>query len=709
MKNNDALKKHHFWILLGLVPLLVLIAVLVISSGVGGAITAKQGEVDKAKSDIASKTNVKPKALIEAMDVMTKKVDARKGDLHKVNWDRQQPLYTWPNSHRDRLKAIERMGLKFGDPIPNNNEQYAEFPKKEVYIAEYSAAGLPKEKLLVPGALGMADRVAPTQFAGGWASVLRHVNNWGDAALNSNQIWLLMEDIWVQRSLLEAVKSVNDQMAAFERVQYKKDGVVIDDPNPEASQKDPLRRKFKSRTWEVALEVVRKGNRQYLVGSLKNTTDRLQLLGAGKTMTLKVWLERNKDGKTDGIEPVEFKIGGEFLPGEGITKTVKDKEGKEKVVPANVAVVEPDETNDKSLDAYPNLIPPGKTAAEIVKVEQVFDTQTVPVRQIVALALGKTDSRNAAMSELAPPKFLEKEFAAAAAGTPSTTESPGLSLGSAGGPPPILGGKFPPGIAGPGGESSSSATGGRSGGGSIEAVVNANKRRYIATTDQVRRMPVGIVVIVDQAQLQDVLLAFANSPLRFQITQVTWTRYRRDLGTGTGLGSAGGSDTIITGGSSGQFGSGFGIGSDPDARPPGGGSGFGPPRPPGGIGPFPGGGSGLGPPPGLVPPGGMGSGMVPPGVGGSPGSFGFGPGSGTMTTVSDAQITSGLIELSVYGIVSLYEKYVSPEEAAAKEAKDKETKEQPKDEKKDDKKDDKKDPMTPAPTTPKMRTRRRAG
>ena len=45
MKNKDSLKKHHFWILFGLVPLFVLIAVFVVSSSVGGAIAALGMEI----------------------------------------------------------------------------------------------------------------------------------------------------------------------------------------------------------------------------------------------------------------------------------------------------------------------------------------------------------------------------------------------------------------------------------------------------------------------------------------------------------------------------------------------------------------------------------------------------------------------------------------------------------------------------------------
>ena len=71
----------------------------------------------------------------------------------------------------------------------------------------------------------------------------------------------MMEDIWVQRSLLDAVKAVNDQMGAFERVKYADaGGKVIDDPESKTGPHDPLRRKFQSRTWEVSIEVGKQRN-----------------------------------------------------------------------------------------------------------------------------------------------------------------------------------------------------------------------------------------------------------------------------------------------------------------------------------------------------------------------------------------------------------------------------------------------------------------
>ena len=93
---------------------------------------------------------------------------------------------------------------------------------------------------------------------------------------------------------------------------------------------------------------------------------------------------------------------------------------------------------------------------------------------------------------------------------------------------------------------------------------------------------------------------------------------------------------------------------------------MGPPPGMGSLGP-PGGTVGLpGRPPGVgsFPPGGPGP-MGPMGSGpGGPGGFPFGPG-GTMTSVSEGQLTAGLVEVTVYGIVSLYEKYQPQADQAA--------------------------------------------
>jgi hypothetical protein len=106
-------------------------------------------------------------------------------------------------------------------------------------------------------------------------------------------------------------------------------------------------------------------------------------------------------------------------------------------------------------------------------------------------------------------------------------------------------------------------------------------------------MPVAVVIVVDQAYIGDLLVAYANSPLRFHTTQVQMQRFRESL------------PIAVTGTTPGAPGA--------------------PPAP-----------------------------IAPPGRGGELGSSGS---TGGATASSDNQATAGLVEIAVYGIVTFYEKY----------------------------------------------------
>ena len=215
---------------------------------------------------------------------------------------------------------------------------------------------------------------------------------------------------------------------------------------------------------------------------------------------------------------------------------------------------------------------------------------------------------------------------------------------------------------GEGGPGAMMPGGGAGGGGPVESVVDGNRKRYVEVTKQVRRMPVALTVIVDQAYIQDVLIAYANSPLRFQTTQVHWKRFSGNLSGGPESGPGGGfgeGGPVVSSGT-GSAGGGFGTFGEGGVGPAGGGS-------RGGFGRGGAGGAAIGPGPGLAPPilptpGPMGGPLLPMGPGG-PGGFG-GPG-GTMTSISESQLTAGLVELTIYGVVSLYEKYQEGGDAPA--------------------------------------------
>jgi hypothetical protein len=137
----------------------------------------------------------------------------------------------------------------------------------------------------------------------------------------------------------------------------------------------------------------------------------------------------------------------------------------------------------------------------IVAVEQKLDARFVPVKRIEKISLGYHSHRTAdkplVMGEVSVEEKKKNPAPAPAEGEQQTATA---------------------GTAAP--ERSTSGI---------------NRLRYMTVTKQVRRMPIGMVLIVDQAHVQDVLRAFANSRLHFQTTQLHLTRYRQ---TGATTGSA---------------------------------------------------------------------------------------------------------------------------------------------------------------------------
>ena len=576
----EVLKKNIFWILAGVAPFLTFLTFLFVFLFVGGEVSTKSEAITKDLTDLGNKKAKGVKGLA-TMDKQKDVIAQQKQKLWEANWDQQLKLFTWPASPNNDLKAFEQKYQKFGEKMQVFNDELSTFKTKTIYEGVYDR---------------LAESVKPTLFPNNnWRGVLRHVTDWTEKAPTQNQVWLALEDMWVQKGLLDPVVAVNTAAAVFV---------------PQDDGKDPLKRKFRSRVWDLDLEVPKDGKQagKIILAKLTNRTDRMQLLGNGKTMNLKVWL-------SDGGTPILFRIEAAFLKANDVLE-VKPVEGL-------------------------HGIPTGTEVKKLARVEQILDGRTVPIRRIDVVQLGKVDARHAAAALKQPKFILEEVVADAAASSGGLPSGGGGGSTSEGGPPGgmagMMGGPRGPGGMGGGGLNAAANSG------PPAAVLDGNKKRYIDVTDQVRRMPVALVLVVDQMFLQDTLVAFANSSLRFQVTQYHWKRFRGTL-SGTADGS-GGDGSELSG--------------NPGGQPPGFGG-------PGGM--MPG---------GMMTPGGMSSSGGMPGFGGGmpgrsgfPGSSGFGPpggGSETGSTpggfggsgapVSEAQATSGLVELSVYGIITLYEKY----------------------------------------------------
>jgi hypothetical protein len=477
---KDALKKHHFWLMVGSVPLLILILFILLQ-------TEPAGAIEKATTDfnngLKATNDAKPpgKGWITDLEVQKAELEKRRDDLWKANYERQRDagVFKWPRVSRDpTLEAFEKLDLRFGakkvesiDPsLPaiitdrqfvERNDEIEKLAKANNYLEAYKA---------------LAESVGPTMFEkANWMGVLRFVTDWKTGRPPIEQLWLAIEDYWVQKALLAPIAEVNASIAKFDLV-----------PVAKGAPDDPKKFHFRSRIWDLNLELATESGATVLKSKLKNRTDRLQLLGIGKSMKLKVWL----DDPSRGAQPFEYRIEGEVV------------KGNEEITPRFVLAL--------------HRLPAGSTTDRIWKVEQVFDTSTVPIRVVRRIDLGYTDSKRAG-TELKVPKFLE-DPAPAPGTTPSSdtsTQTPSLPRGS---DLPLTG----PGIAGVAPPSGPKT-------GTHEEVLLGNKKRYLEVNEQIRRMPVAIVVVVDQAYVNDLLVAYSNSPLRFLETQVQQQRFRDNL------------------------------------------------------------------------------------------------------------------------------------------------------------------------------------
>jgi hypothetical protein len=304
----------------------------------------------------------------------------------------------------------------------------------------------------------------------------------------------------------------------------------------------------------------------------------------------------------------------------------------------------------------PAPVPALNGLTEPVMLHQVFNPLTSPVKSIDDIVINSNSQTFDASSHRTKNRPLMKASKKFQIEEPKAGDKPAATTTGAGGgegssmpPPGLMAGGVP----------------GMKGGGAANPVDGTPENglprsRYAMITDQVRLMPVAMKLTVDQAYVQDVLTAVANSRLRIEVTQVQEERAHGVVLTSSPAkppeGGGGGENPMVGGGMGGSKlrpGAGF---------PYMGGSGSGAPR-----GGFPGVSIGsTGPMSGGMP--NFGGSQV---SGGFPGGIGGGFGSGLPGASANAgdEEDPNLVTLVIYGIATLYERYKPPASAGAKPAK----------------------------------------
>ncbi|HVS38665.1 MAG TPA: hypothetical protein VMS17_24125 [Gemmataceae bacterium] len=420
-------------------------------------------------------------------------------------------------------------------------------------------------------------------------------------APDPEECWLMQEDFWVKREVLYVVRDALDMAAHLDG----KDAEVSA-PLPEGVK---ARHVYSNASWEVTLLFDQKGPsgswRVRPDSTIKNihVSRRDQYLGVPSAHNGGVWFRLRQGDDRNKITSVAF-------------------EGKP--LAWNQSAILGAEANENGF-----AVKGGADPMQPMDLDQLFDGTNTPIKVVDEITISKVSHRNAnrALVAAKPERYGLK----AAATPPPGSATPPVGGGNPNNP---NGGGTPgsPGLLGGAAVGSGGGAGGMNNGTASNtktANYGVEKNRYFYVTDQSRHLPVAVTLTVDQSHLHEVLAAFANSRLRFEVTQVEFRRVPAAPPSTTSTQQGGGAP--FSGGTQ---------------------------RGPSGAGAGPGAGAGAPPPPA----GGTSGNMRNPNNpnGGAAGASGLSGSTGNPSSGNEADVAPpdnpNMIEVTIYGLASLYER-----------------------------------------------------
>jgi hypothetical protein len=594
--DKEVLIKQHFWILLSLAALLPLICLFILWTYASDSVEGKKKEVTATKDRLNKIKNPKNDKWLAALGEKETKVEAQKDKVWAEAWKAQSDMIEFPESFSGAKEVNEKS--YFGDPLSENfriNYARANGPYRAQYDANIELLDLVKSPIqgqvqfkggadaLVPPFSGKFDKIPP----------------------DSIELWLLQEDLAMERELLRIIRDTNDMIATFHKIPGA--------PKPDKSKGEIDHQIFTNADFKLDLVLAEQKGTKLFRCTLTNISKRRQSLGIP-------FLVDVKGAGTQGF----FADGEPLAPGASVV--LKNKQGGDQ---------------EKELELQTQS---GVLQGEVLQgLMQVYNWRTAPIKRIDMIKMGVQSNRT--QGALNPPGF--DKAAADAALAAQQAAQPAADGAGAGGMEGMMQRMQKMGMDRGGG-------GGFGGGGRGDQTKNGfEKNRYMSVSKQVRRIPIMLAVVMDQAHVQDLLTVVANSKLRIQTTQVYWQRFHDDIkptfaeeskpGEGQKTPSTAPAPGIAKGALGGKGVMGAGLDEGPRARP-------GTAAGRGNMG------------------AGMGAGMADmmlqmrKRMAGGMGAMGA-PGLPSSSTPADASTDiepeeeSNLVEVALYGIASLYERY----------------------------------------------------
>lgn len=184
---------HKFWIILFIALLLPVIGWSMATGSLAKEIDERKTAIDKAFTDAQVPPNPPNETWSSALKEINTEKEKYIGQSHKYLWDKQQSLFVWPPDIAPLMKDTPYRGEI--SRVPRN-----------LYRSAYKFEIDRARKLAKPFSLKDGTGTVDISY-----NTIPHVpiNKWKTLPPTSQEMWDAQEDVWLVRSILEAIAEVN--------------------------------------------------------------------------------------------------------------------------------------------------------------------------------------------------------------------------------------------------------------------------------------------------------------------------------------------------------------------------------------------------------------------------------------------------------------------------------------------------------------------
>ncbi|NBW95339.1 MAG: hypothetical protein EBR28_01070 [Planctomycetia bacterium] len=228
----DAVLKHHFWLLLAVVPLVVLPMVFIVRGALAAKIDSARSRVENSLSSVKSVEGIQPhpnQAWASELDKTTLRVKRETLAEWQRLWAEQQPLRVWPAAlgqdfvqRVTTLKPGTRLSPKFLERYQNGVRTLVRTLPVRMGAEDFMAEGVPGgpgrppgmgEPGMNRGRAGVADKPAAlVQWNPADQQRLFASFNW-EKPPSTTQVLLAQEELWVYGLLVDCLARANQGSA----------------------------------------------------------------------------------------------------------------------------------------------------------------------------------------------------------------------------------------------------------------------------------------------------------------------------------------------------------------------------------------------------------------------------------------------------------------------------------------------------------------